>query len=260
MRLTVLGSGAACPPPGQNGSGYLVEDQGLSLLVDCGQGVASALQMVQPGFRLDHILVTHMHPDHFVDLIPLRFLACRDLSGLPKPHATVHLPTGGLERLQTLLQAFSFPADFFATVFHLREYDPDRPLAFGPLTVRFAPATHYILAFGIRIDGSGSVAFSGDSGPSSAVAHLARGTDVFVCEATLQQPEKGPRPGHCTPLQAAEMARTARTKRLVLSHFWYGTDLQRAVDEATKAFAGPIDAASDGLEIEFERDPEPSPR
>ena len=56
------------------------------------------------------------------------------------------------------------------------------------------------------------------------------------------------------------MARTARTKRLVLSHFWYGTDLQRAVDEATKAFAGPIDAASDGLEIEFERDPEPSPR
>ena len=34
MRLTVLGSGAACPPGGQNSSGYLLTDGGQSILLD----------------------------------------------------------------------------------------------------------------------------------------------------------------------------------------------------------------------------------
>ena len=253
MRVTVLGSGAACPPAGQNSSGFLVEDQGQAILLDCGPGVVPTLQEAQPAFHLDHVFISHMHPDHFVDLLPLRFRVSRRLDGPRERRVTLHLPPGGVERVADILDAVSFPSDFLSNTFRLREYDPDRSLTLGPLTVRFAAARHYILAYAVRIDGSASVVYSGDTGPSAAVTRLANEADLFICEATLREPEGGPRPGHCTPSEAATMARNADAKRLLLTHFWYDSDLQAVEEEANALFKGPLDIARDGLTISLDR-------
>jgi ribonuclease BN (tRNA processing enzyme) len=238
MRLTVLGSGAACPPPGVNSSGYLLEDDGQTLLLDCGHGIASAVLGVRPEFDIDHILITHMHADHFIDVIPLRFRVTREMGGVRDRQIQLHLPPGGTDALHQIMRAISFV---------LREYDPKAVLQLGSLQVRFAPAEHYVPAWSIRVDGSGSLVYTGDTAPKDEVTELARDCDLFVAEGTLAEPETGPVRGHLTPEQAAAMACGANAQEMLLTHFWYGTDLKEAERRAASVFPGPLTIASDGL-------------
>ena len=247
MRLTVLGSGAACPPAGSNTSGYLVEQDDHRVVLDCGHGIASALLRVRPHFDVDHIVITHMHADHFIDVIPLRFRVTRDMGGVPERRVTLHLPPDGIAALRDVLRAVSFPEDFCSNTFNVTEYDPGQPLALGPMTATFAQAEHYIPAWSIRIDGDSALTYTGDTAPCPDVAELAQGSDLFVCEGTLMEPETGPVKGHLTPEQAAMMACAAEAESLLLTHFWYGTDLSDVRRRAAACFDGPIQIASDGL-------------
>ena len=252
MRLTVLGSGAACPPAGTNSSGYLLEDDGQALLLDCGHGIASAVLRVRPQFDIDHILITHMHADHFIDVIPLRFRVTRDMGGIRDRRVQLHLPPGGTDALHQVMRAVSFPEDFCANTFNVREYAPNDVLELGALRIRFAPAEHYIPAWSIRVDGQGSLAYTGDTAPTDDVVELARNCDLFVAEGTLSEPETGPVRGHLTPEQAASMACAADARRMLLTHFWYGTDLTETERRATAVFPGPLGIASDGLSCDVE--------
>ena len=152
-----------------------------------------------------------MHVDHFIDLLALRFRLVRDLAGIEAAQrcTTLHLPPGGAAVLSAVLRAVSFREDFCTSAFQVQEYDPQQPLALGTLRAHFAPARHYIPAWAVRLEGGASLTYSGDTAPSAAVTDLARGSDLFLCEATLSKPEDGARRGHCTPAEAAAMARDA---------------------------------------------------
>ncbi|MEE9277809.1 MAG: MBL fold metallo-hydrolase, partial [Dehalococcoidia bacterium] len=109
---------------------------------------------------------------------------------------------------------------------------------------------HYIPAWSIRIEGSASVTYSGDTAPSDAVVELARGSDLFVCEATLSEPETRDDKGHCTPEQAATMACGADVRRLLLTHFWFDRDLADVERRGRAVYRGPLEIAQDGLSID----------
>jgi ribonuclease BN (tRNA processing enzyme) len=197
--------------------------------------------------RLGAVVISHMHADHFIDLVPLRYAlkygTRRRARKLP-----VHLPPGGLAMLRAFAAAFpSEPGAFLDDVFALDEYDPSRPLAIEGATLRFAHTAHYIPAFAVRWERDGaSVTYSADTAPDERVVALARECDVFVCEATLLHGavERGVQ-GHCTAAGAAAMARDARVRRLVLSH--YGAEsTSRDLDEAAREiFGGEILVADD---------------
>jgi ribonuclease BN (tRNA processing enzyme) len=256
MQLTVLGSGAACPAGGQNSSGYLVETAERRVLLDCGHGVTSALLARRPAADIDDIFVSHMHADHFIDILALRFRITRDMSGLPAEQSRVslHLPPGGRDRLRAILEAVTFPEDFCANTFTVEEYAVDSAIALGDLSLTASAARHYIPGYAFRLEtGEGadqrSLAYSGDTAPSPGVTALARDCDLFLCEATLDEPEDREMIGHCTPEQAARMAAEAGAKRLVLTHFWFGTDTAAIGERARAAGPVPVDIASDGLQI-----------
>src|SRR6266540_7396799 len=69
VKLTVVGSSPAWPNPGGAQSGYLVEDRGR-LLLDCGPGVLSRLREQDGWPRIDAIVISHFHLDHWGDLVP----------------------------------------------------------------------------------------------------------------------------------------------------------------------------------------------
>ena len=252
MRLTVLGSGAACAAAGDNSSGYLIEDSGVRILLDCGHGVASALVGMMPANEIDHVLVSHMHADHFIDLLPLRFAACKDMAGFDSRQTTVHLPPGGKETLARLLELVCFPPDFFENVWDLCEYQTGQTYQLtDSVTARFAGGVHYIPGWAIRIDGSASITYTGDTAPSTAVCQLAMGSDLVLAEATLDEAEDGPVRGHLTALQAAELATAAGARRLMLTHFWYDADREAMAAEAQRCFPGRVLVASDGAVLEL---------
>lgn len=248
MRFTVLGSGAACPPAGQNSSGYLVEEGEHAVLLDCGHGVASGLLRVRPDFDIDDIVISHMHADHFIDVIPLRFRITRDMGGCRDRPVRLHLPPGGIAAMTQVMRAVSFPDDFCSNTFELREYDPRQPLRLGPLRLRFAEAVHYIPAWAMRLDAPGaSLVYTGDTAPADAVTELAADCDLLIAEGTLDAPETGSIRGHLTPEQAAMMACSAKARRMLLTHFWYGTDLAETERRAAQIYTGPLGIASDGM-------------
>ena len=234
------------------------------ILLDCGHGVIAALQSHRPDVppqQIEHVVISHMHPDHFIDLLPLRFRLSREMACGNQPCLSVHLPPGGRRILASILDAVRFPPDFFDGVFELREYDVSQRLLFGnrgtQVQAHFAPGRHYVPSYAVRIESEGAVVYSGDTAPCEAVTELARESQLFICEATLHQPEPGPEFGHCTPAQAAQMAAKARVQRLLLSHLWFDSSAEMVQREAAAHFSGEITVAHGGLELDLDRSIEP---
>jgi ribonuclease BN (tRNA processing enzyme) len=253
--VTVAGSSSSIPRPDRACSSYLVDDGETPIVLDLGTGAFANLRRHADYDRLGAVVISHMHADHFIDLIPLRY-ALRYGARRSEKKLPVHLPPGGLAILRTLVSAFPHEGgDFLSDVFALSEYDPSLPLAIEGVTLRFAHTAHYIPAFAVRWERDGaSVTYSADTAPDERVTSLARETDVFLCEATLRhgEVEQGLR-GHLSAAEAAAMARDAGVRRLVLTHYPEEAT-SRDLDQAARAiFTGEIVVADDHTTLELAR-------
>jgi len=213
VRLEVIGSSPAWPNPGGACSGYLVDDR---LLLDCGPGVLARLREREAWPSVESIAITHLHLDHWGDLIPWVW---GSLFGPGQTGVELWLPPGARERLKpTLAQLGS--EDMLERAFSVREFEPAASFAAAGLKVSARKVMHYdIDAYAFRVEGASAVAYSGDTGPCPALAEIASGADLFICEATLERGEDEPRErGHLSADEAAAAAERAGTKRLVLTH------------------------------------------
>lgn len=253
--LTVLGASPAAPRPGGACSGYLLRADGTRILLDCGTGVLANLQLHGGYGGLDAIVISHMHADHVLDLLPFRYLlkyGPRDQPDFQPPRIPLYLPPGGRAVLEALVRPilalsgdFEAPERFFADVFAVSEYDPQNELRIGELALRFVPVEHYVPTWAIIAEGTRCFAYSADSGPCPALAAVARDADLFLCEATLAPAAAPPGwRGHITAQEAAEAAQAGGARRLILTHLWRN-DPEAALDEARAVFAGPVDVAQE---------------
>ena len=140
LRLTVLGCTTAAPHEAAPAAGYLVQWADTNLLLDVGQGVIRNLQGFLDPHDLTGVVVGHMHADHYLDLVGLRYLYPW---GEPAPEPLpVHLPPGGRARLDALADAISERDGFFDAAFDAVEYDPADELGCRRPALRFVrPAT-----------------------------------------------------------------------------------------------------------------------
>ncbi len=204
VRLTVIGSSPAWPNPGSAQSGYLVEGNGR-LLLDCGPGVLAQLRATG-SVDVDAIAITHFHLDHWGDLVPWAWLAAYGRETARRPELWV--PPNGARELETFAGLWGNDR-MFERAFAVREFAPGETFEAAGFDVDPRRVTHYELnAFGFRVSAGGkTLAYSGDSGPCRPLADLARGADVFLCEATLDRPDKdGPPRGHLTASEALAAA------------------------------------------------------
>jgi ribonuclease BN (tRNA processing enzyme) len=248
MRLTVVGSGTSQPQTETAASGLLIESDTTALMVDCGQGTIRELLGIRDPRELDAIIVGHMHADHYIDLVSLRYLL--PWEGVADEHLPVLLPPGGKARLDALATAISERPNFFDDAYSILEYDPAHRLHIGDLVVSFVPGQHYVPAWGCVIeDPSGArIAISGDTGPSDTFVEAARGADLVVAEATLVNAQfDDPRRGHLTPEEALDMADRAGAPQVVLVHF--RAELRQRIDAACAHRPGAI-AGRPGLRVE----------
>jgi ribonuclease BN (tRNA processing enzyme) len=255
LRLTVLGCSTAAPDPATPTAGFLVEWGGTAILLDVGQGVIRNLQKVLDPHDLTAIVIGHMHADHYLDVVGLRYLypwgePARD----PLP---IHLPPGGRARFDALANAVSERVGFFDAAFTAVEYDPDEPLSIGPLRLRFVRGRHYVPAWGVVIDApDGSrLAYTGDTGPSDTVADGVRGADLLLVESALwSASHDDPERGHLTPDEAIDLARRADARSAVLVH--YAPSRKDVIDQLC-AEAGPwVRTAVDGLTVTIRPSPD----
>ncbi len=223
-------------------------------MADLGSGAFANLIRHRSLADIDAVVISHMHADHFIDVVPLRY-ALKYGDRPREKKLPLYLPPGGQEMLQRMTAAFHRETDddFLGSVFEVQPFDPERGLRFGDVDVRFAATSHYIPTFAMRFDSAGKcVVYSADTAPDDRVNALAQGANVFVCEATLSRAGEIEWPrGHLSARQAAAMAQSAGVGHLVLSHYPATIDLAAMAHDAETGFSGPLTIADDGFSLEF---------
>jgi ribonuclease BN (tRNA processing enzyme) len=244
----VLGSGSIQPRAGHGCAGYaLRRDARRLVLFDCGPGTLR--QLGELGFGVADIgavVISHFHPDHCWDLFALAFARRRPELAVP------HLELVGPAGLEQLLERGSqvYPGSDWTRFddVSIREVDPaasGKTIDLDGLKLGWCATLHSpeALAWRAEISGASSVTYSGDSGENPALAQLARGTELFVCECSFPAGRATAR--HLTPEGAGRLAQSAGARRILLTHFDPGLEPDAARGLAARAFSGTIEVATD---------------
>ncbi|MCG6499743.1 MBL fold metallo-hydrolase [Kitasatospora sp. A2-31] len=240
-RLTVLGTCGAWPEAGRSASGFLLEYDGFRLVLDLGYGTFPRLSERCADGQVDAVVVTHEHPDHCADLSAL----CRARYFAPERGA--RLPLYCTPGVVARVQAMEPTEDLF-DVFDVHPIPSDHRV--GPFRLDTALLPHHVPHAGVRVTAPGlTVAYSGDAGADPVLARLAAGADLFIAGATLQGTAADPRLMNAA--DAGSWAARAGAERLLLTHFWPGSDRTRSTAEARSTFAGEVIAAEEGMTFTF---------
>jgi ribonuclease BN (tRNA processing enzyme) len=233
VKLTVLGCCGSYAAAGGACSGYLVQGGGVNLWLDAGPGTLANLQDHLDLDALDGIVLTHAHPDHWVDLLPFHNVVryIRRRSGLP-----VWSP----RRVQELTEAVNGE---IGHAFDWTIIDSSSHVELGGLRLSFSRTDHPPETLAVRIDGDGaSLGYSADTGPGWSLTELGGGLDVALCEASMAVADER-KVQHLSGRQAGITAAKAGVGRLLLTHLQPGVDAAQQLADASATFSGPVELA-----------------
>lgn len=209
--ITVLGRSGGCCRAGEACSGYLVRADGVSLLLDCGSGVAGRLQEVISLNELDGVVVSHWHPDHCGDAgVLYHGRLIQNLVGEPCGPLAFYAPfqSPDLERLERPPHACAVGID------------ETTELHFGPLACTFMRTEHPVPCFATKLvhDDGRTLVYTADGALTSRLVEFCVGADMVLAECSLYGETAGDGPGHMNACDCAELGRRADPGTLLLTH------------------------------------------
>ena len=259
---------------------------GAALLLDLGQGSFANLAATLEPSALTAVLVSHLHPDHFVDLIPLRHYLKWEFD--PPRRVRVLGPAGLAGRIDALDGQPGFAAQALDV-----ETLSEGVLRIGPFEVEVRRVTHTQESYAFRVvevgggldaaaGGSGSAAggsgsagarpgrgigaglvaagpghgigpglvYSGDCARADDLAPLIRPGDTLLTEASFGAGPVAPGAQHLTSGDAARVAAAGGAVRLLLTHVLSGHSRPDALAAAQAAFSGPVWLVTEGDRFE----------
>ncbi|GLS35406.1 hydrolase [Mesorhizobium tianshanense] len=280
----LLGSkgGPALRPGGPWPSSSLLEFGGRTIVVDCGLGVTRGLADTGISLKaLDLVFITHLHSDHVLELGPLIHTAWT--AGLATP-VTVFGPPGTGHYWRRFCQAMEFDIEIriadegrpdILDMVSIVEFGEgrvmeERGLKVSALRVDHPPVTD---CFALRFEHDGkSVVFSADTAFFPPLADFAKGADILVHEAMLEEgierlvakTGNGARlrehllASHSFAEEAGRIATDAGAGRLVLNHLIPADDPEIGevdwIAAVRKTWAGDLTIARDGLVVQLSGD------
>lgn len=257
-KVTVIGGSAASVGTGQGCASYLVSHGSTRLVLDAGPGTLQELRKHVDFRKLDAVVISHLHVDHMLDVIAMRFsLAYNPVK--PERKTPLWLPPGGKAFFQKLAETFAAdgtPDDFFTGVFEVEEYDPDGTIQVGDVTLSFQPTVHFIPCWAIRVHTTdGDLAYTADTGPAADLGPFLEGARIVIAEAATPEASKDAMPfekrGHLTATEAANWAMEAGAETLVLTHMFEENDPAVSLREAGKVFGGKLVHARPGTHVSW---------
>jgi ribonuclease Z len=219
------------------------------VLIDCGEGTQLRLQEAGVGLgRVRHILISHLHGDHYFGLPGL--ITSQALQSRSVP-LTVVSPPGLRDKLASLLELDRYRLPFELDFVEHAATDFSYLLDSGELRISTFPLRHRIATNGYRIEehprqpnirkdqlerygipytaipgikaGDDFVTASGERiPPTELLAPASAPRSYAYCSDTVYFPEladEARKKGHATAREAAEIARAANAGQLILGHF-----------------------------------------
>lgn len=248
MRLIVLGAGPAYTDrEGASGAAYLVVERGTRLLLDLGQGSFPRLFSHCRPFDLDAVVVSHLHPDHFIDLVALRHYLRYEFE--PPRRVRVLGPADLAARLDALHAEPGFTAGSL-------DVEPLglAPHKIGGLVVQGGLVAHTQESYGVRVtsgDAVHALVYSGDCGRADDLAPLLRPGDTLLTEVAFGP---GPVPSgamHLDGPAVGRLAARASVGRLLLTHLQMGFDPEQTIASVRAEYDGPVSFVWPGSELDL---------
>ncbi|MEH3033604.1 MAG: MBL fold metallo-hydrolase [Aeromicrobium erythreum] len=247
MRLTIVGCAGSYPGPSSAASCYLLEadHEGRTwrLVLDLGNGALGQLQRYCDPRDVDAFALSHLHPDHCIDMASWAVLSKYHPDG-PYDEIPVLSPPGALGYLGWAGGPGGEPAD---TGVRFVEWESAPVHEVGPFRITWAQVDHPVPAYGMRIEAGRSViSYSGDSGPVDSLVDLARDADLFLCEASFVESADNPPHLHLTGAEAGTIATDAAARRLLVTHVPAWTDVAEVESDVKTTWQGPYDIVAPG--------------
>lgn len=261
LSVKVLGSVSPYCKGDTNCPGFLVEDGINKIMLDCGNGVSRLLEFPDDLNNLN-IIISHLHKDHYGDLLSIGYASyVYHKLGFLKERIPVYIPyesspteireDGWAWSCGEVLTDFKYLTNF-GDEHYLKfiTYSDFNKIELNDINISFSLNPHPIKTYSIKIESpDGNLVYSGDTGYlGNTLEKFANNTDLLICEATFLKGQIRSENNHLFAYEAAEIARLAKVKKLLLMHFWPEIDKQKYVNEAKEIFEN-TEAAEEGKKM-----------
>ncbi len=237
MLLKVLGTVSPHCHQEKNCPGYLVITEGAKILLDCGNGITRNLNYPEDIQELT-IITSHLHRDHYSDIFSIAYdsyvyhnlgLLCNKIK------VYIPNPTSKEELLDFQILTNLGEEQYLEVI----PYNLEDILNIGTTYITFSQNPHSIPSYSIKIsEQNTALVYSGDTGyVGNTIETFAAGSNLLICESTFLKNQKKAKDYHLYAHEAAQIAKKAQVKELLLTHFWPDIDKNIYLEEAKPIFS-----------------------
>ena len=254
MKVTVIGCAGSFAGPDSPASSYLVqaehEGRTWSVVLDLGNGALGPLQRHLDLADIDAVFISHLHPDHCVDICGLYVTRKYRPEGPVPGRLPVYAPAGAQRRFALMYHGLENGA--MTSEFEVSVLADAQVTRVGPFTVTARRVNHPVEAYGFRVEADGSVlGYTGDTDTCAALIPLLSGADLVLADSAFVDGRDTSEGVHLSGSRAAQAALDAGgVGRLVLTHIPAWNDPEVCRKQAAAVWNGPLDLAQAGRTYE----------
>lgn len=233
MEIKVLGSVSPYCKGEHNCPGFLIDNKGYNVLLDCGNGITRNLSFPDD-LRDLSVLISHLHKDHYGDLGALQYASYvyfRNKAISDK--VDIYLPPDFGNVRESIISEKDAFCDY-----HI--IDESLVYDIGGFKATFYDnKSHSIPSYVIKLEGEGlKVVYTSDVGNTNLeeLIKFAYKANLLICESTLIRRHNLNLNTHLHAYEAGLIAKAAQASSLMLTHFWPEDDPNEYLDEARKIF------------------------
>ena len=239
MQIYILGSGTCIPHSKRGSSGYFIST---------GNGTTWKLEKLGINYlEIDHIFITHLHPDHNSDLIPLLFATKYPVEDIRTKPLNIWGPRGFKDFFYQLAKPFNGWIEPQCLEIKELEADYYELEDFYFYCIK-TPHTENSLAFKIKSQGK-TLVYSGDTDFFEPLVDFSRDCNLLLVECSL--PDKHKAKGHMTPSEVIKLVNQSNPKKTVLTHLYPVSDEFDLVEQIKNNTDSDVVAAEDLMKIEL---------
>lgn len=244
MKIIILGSGTAIPHKDHSPAGILINHENQLLMLDIGPGSLARLEKAGYSYhQLDYLFLTHLHPDHTLDLATLLQVFDSDPDS-QRTHPFNVIGCNGTKKFFKSL--FELYPDITPQKYpiNIKEVEHDEVTVFG-LKIVSALSGHTQSSVSYSLQNSEyKLVYSGDASANGELATLSENADALICECSF--PSGWISSDHLNADTAGQIAKSANVKSLIITHRYppaLNIDIEKQI---RRCYQGLLVLASDG--------------
>ncbi|MBE5821320.1 MAG: MBL fold metallo-hydrolase [Clostridiales bacterium] len=235
-KLIVIPLGTVSPYCKQNMNCpcFLIKYENNNILLDCGNGITRLMNFPTDLDNL-HVFVSHFHKDHYGDLGAIQYASfVYHNLGVTKQPIKIYLPENDFNfSKQEILSNNEAYANYY-------DISEGKEYIIGDLKVSFHNNnSHTIETFTIKVETADfKVVYTSDVGNTNieGLAKFCNNADLLICESSFLKKHNSNSKTHLTAYDAANIAKQANVKKLLLTHFWPEENKKEYLREAKSVY------------------------